>query len=125
MQFVNAPGCVKTVVPGAVLHPLAVAPGVVKVPHHRCRIGWPLPANLEQQYTGIKWIYLRRDFQSALYYWRRGELSLKEWYRSIRGRKAYALFSWTDPGPFLADLLRVGGLYLQREEREKRDVRDS
>ena len=88
-------------------------------------LGWPLPANLEQQYTGIKWIYLRRDFQSALYYWRRGELSLKEWYRSVRGRKAYALFSWTDPGPFLADLLRVGGLYLQREEREKRDVRDS
>jgi D-aspartate ligase len=88
-------------------------------------LGWPLPAHLEQQYTGIKWIYLRRDFQSALYYRRKGELSLKEWYRSIRGRKAYALYSWTDPGPFLADLLRVGGLYLQREEREKRNVRNS
>jgi len=87
-------------------------------------LGLPLPANLEQRYTGVKWIYLRRDFQSALYYWRRGELSLKEWYHSVRGRKAYALFSWTDPGPFLADLLRVGGLYLQRDEREKRDVQN-
>jgi D-aspartate ligase len=87
-------------------------------------IGWPLPANLEQEYTGVKWIYLRRDFQSALYYWRRGELSLKDWWRSVRGRKAYALFSWTDPGPFLADLLRVAGLYLQPNERKKRDVRN-
>ena len=41
-------------------------------------IGWPLPANREQMYQGVKWIYLRHDFQSAFYRWRRGELTLKE-----------------------------------------------
>lgn len=83
-------------------------------------IGWPLPPNLEQEYTGVKWIHLRRDTQSALYYWRRGELTLGEWWRSVRGRKTYALFSWSDPAPFLGDLLRVIRLYLKPDAREKR-----
>jgi D-aspartate ligase len=83
-------------------------------------IGWPLPPNLEQKYTGVKWIHLRRDTQSALYYWRRGELTPKEWWRSVRGRKTYALFSWSDPAPFLGDLLRVVRLYLKPEDRKKR-----
>jgi D-aspartate ligase len=83
-------------------------------------IGWPLPPNLEQKYTGVKWIHLRRDTQSALYYWRRGELTFREWWRSVRGRKTYALFSWSDPAPFLGDLLRVIRLYLKPEARKKR-----
>jgi predicted ATP-grasp superfamily ATP-dependent carboligase len=87
-------------------------------------IGWPLPPNLEQKYTGAKWIHLRRDSQSALYYWRRGELTLKEWWRSIRGRKTYALFSWTDPAPFFGDLVRVIRTYLQPEERKERAYRN-
>ena len=66
--------------------------------------GWPLPENLEQQYRGVKWIHLHYDLRSALSYWRRGELTLREFRRSWQGRKTYALFSWTDPGPFLGDL---------------------
>lgn len=65
--------------------------------------GWPLPENRRQKYAGVKWIYLRRDLQSATYYWRRGELTLRDWWRSWRGRKGYAVFSWRDPAPFLAD----------------------
>jgi predicted ATP-grasp superfamily ATP-dependent carboligase len=87
-------------------------------------LGWPLSMNLEQKYTGVKWIHLRRDLQSALYYWRRGELGLTEWWRSVRGPKAYALFSWTDPGPFLGDFLRVVRLCLQPEERRRRGYRN-
>lgn len=83
-------------------------------------IGWPLPPNREQKYTGVKWIHIRRDTQSALYYWRRGELTLKEWWHSVRGRKGYALFSWTDPGPFIGDLVRVIRSYLQPEERKEK-----
>ena len=83
-------------------------------------IGWPLPANREQKYTGVKWIHIRRDTQSALYYWRRGELTLKEWWQSVRGRKGYALFSWTDPGPFVGDLVRVVRSYLRPEERKEK-----
>jgi D-aspartate ligase len=71
----------------------------------------PLPANLEQKYKDVKWIDLRRDFQSAMYYWRRGDLTLKEWWQSWRGQKGHAVFSWSDPAPFYADLRRALGLF--------------
>ena len=60
----------------------------------------PLPANREQKYEGVKWIYFMHDIQSAFYYWRRGELIFREWWQSIRGVKNDAVFSWTDPAPF-------------------------
>ncbi len=82
-------------------------------------IGRPLPANLEQKYDGVKWVYLRRDLQSALYYWRRGELTLREWWQSWRGRKAYVLFSWTDPAPFWADLQRAIGVLVKRNKHRR------
>jgi hypothetical protein len=77
---------------------------------HCDAIRWPLPANPGQTYTGVKWIHLRRDSQSALYYWRRRELTPGEWWRSMRGRKKFAMFSWSAPVPFFGDLLRVIGL---------------
>jgi D-aspartate ligase len=67
-------------------------------------VGWPLPSNLTQTYQGVKWIYFRRDLQASFHAWRHGRLNLKSWLRSLRGRKIDALFSWTDPGPFLLDL---------------------
>jgi len=67
----------------------------------------PLPENREQKYRGAKWIYLRRDFQSAWYYWRRGELTPGEWWKTFRGRKGYAVFSWRDPKPFWYDWYRL------------------
>lgn len=69
--------------------------------------GRPLPSRREQKYGGAKWIYWRRDFQSALYYWRRGQLTLREWWRTWRGRKFSAVFSWSDPGPFLGDIWKT------------------
>ncbi len=67
-------------------------------------LGRSLPANRVQTYGGVKWLYLRQDFQSALVHWRRGDLTIADWYRSLRGKKVYALFSLNDPGPFLWDL---------------------
>lgn len=75
-------------------------------------VGLPLPPGLEQQYGNAKWIYWRRDFQAALFYWRRGDLSLKEWWQSLRGKKSSAVFCWKDPVPFFADLIRIAGLLL-------------
>lgn len=72
-------------------------------------LGLPLPTNLTQTYQGAKWIDLRHDLQSALYYWRRGELSLVDWWRSFRGRKGYAVWSWRDPKPFITDIRRAIG----------------
>jgi predicted ATP-grasp superfamily ATP-dependent carboligase len=83
-------------------------------------LGWPLPENRVQKYGQVKWIHFRRDFQSAVHYWRRGELTLKDWWISVRGRKAKALFSWNDLGPFIGDLTRAVRLFLIPEERKKR-----
>lgn len=83
-------------------------------------LGLPLPGGLEQRYLGVKWIDLRHDVQSALHYYRRGELTLGDWYRSWRGRKAFAVFSWSDPLPFWADLWRAFRVLLSRDERAKR-----
>jgi predicted ATP-grasp superfamily ATP-dependent carboligase len=60
----------------------------------------PLPANREQKYEGVKWIYFMHDIQSSFYYWRRGELTLRDWWQSIRGSKKFAALSWNDPAPF-------------------------
>jgi D-aspartate ligase len=104
---------------------IAEAGGVELVYTMYCdALGWPLPENRVQNYGGVKWISLRRDFQSALYHWREGTLTLKEWHLSWRGRKAYDLFSWTDLGPFLGDLQRSIRLYLSPEERRKRDYKN-
>jgi D-aspartate ligase len=67
-------------------------------------VGLPLPASLHQRYSGVKWIYWRQDIRSALYYWRRGDLTLREWWRSWQGRKGYAVLSRSDPAPFYYDI---------------------
>ena len=84
-------------------------------------LGWPLPSNLEQRYVNAKWMDIRRDLQSAVYEWRRGSLTVRQWWRSIQGPKTYGLFSWTDPGPFIGDLQRAFRLFLSSDERRKRD----
>jgi predicted ATP-grasp superfamily ATP-dependent carboligase len=69
-------------------------------------LGRPLPANREQKRSDVKWIYLRQDIQSALSSWLHGQLTLREWWQSMRGPKWFAIFSWKDPAPFWYD---VGG----------------
>ena len=82
-------------------------------------LGLPLPARRQQQFRGVKWIHLRRDLQSAFARWRRSELTLSDWLRSVQGPKKEALFSWRDPVPFWADLARVA-LDLARHRGEGR-----
>jgi predicted ATP-grasp superfamily ATP-dependent carboligase len=81
-------------------------------------LGLPLPAARVQRYGRAKWIYLARDLVSAWYYGRRGELTWRDWWQSIRGVRADAVFSWSDPIPFLLDA--AGGLarVLRREPLE-------
>jgi predicted ATP-grasp superfamily ATP-dependent carboligase len=61
----------------------------------------PLPANREQKYKGVKWLYFMHDIQASFHYWKRGELTIRDWWQSIRGSKNDAVFSWNDPAPFL------------------------
>jgi predicted ATP-grasp superfamily ATP-dependent carboligase len=104
---------------------IAEAGGIVLLYTMYCdATGLPLPEDLRQSYGEAKWIWLRKDLQSALYHWREGDLTFREWWRSIRGKKAYALFSWSDPRPFFGDLWRTFRLLFQAEERKKRDYRN-
>ena len=72
-------------------------------------VGLPLPENRKQTYRGVKWIHLRRDIQSALYYMSRRRLTPWGWYKSIRGPKGYAVIARGDMGPFWAELRAVVG----------------
>jgi D-aspartate ligase len=69
--------------------------------------GLPLPAGLEQRYSGVKWIYWRADLPAAAFGWWRGELTLSQWLRSVRGRRTDAVLSWRDPLPFVLDFAGV------------------
>ena len=80
--------------------------------------GLPLPANRVQQYQGTKWIYLRRDLQSGYYYWRKGQLSLVDWFKSVWGVRQDAVFSRRDLRPFLADLGGSAGSLFGRRKRK-------
>lgn len=83
-------------------------------------VGLPLPTDLEQRYSGVKWLDFRHDLQAAVHYWRRGELTLREWWNSWRGPKAHAYFSWSDPGPFLADIGHAVRIMVSRKEWNRR-----
>lgn len=80
-----------------------------------------LPTNRVQKYKNTKWIYIRKDFQSAFNDWKHGNLSLIDWARSLQGKKIFAIFSWSDLRPFIGDVIRSIFFFLKKEEREKRD----
>jgi D-aspartate ligase len=70
---------------------------------YRDALGEQLPADRVQHYRGVKWIYWRHDLQASLVAARRGQLTPRTWWRSIRGPKIEAVGSWRDPVPFLVD----------------------
>jgi D-aspartate ligase len=97
---------------------LAEAAGVELLLTMYCdALGLPLPRNRQQSYRGVKWIHIMRDLQASFYYWRRGDLTVGNWWRSIRGQKTYAILSWRDPMPFLAALVKAVPVMLSARER--------
>jgi len=81
--------------------PLATAAGV-DIPYlSYCDAAeLPLP-EVGVKRPGLKWCDERADWFSAKYYWRRGELGLREWIGSLSGPCTYATFAWDDPLPFV------------------------
>lgn len=80
-------------------------------------VGLPLPEARVQTYGSVKWIYLRKDLQSAVREWRSGSLTLRDWWRSIRGPKVFAIWSLRDPAPFFYDLYNTARKVLRRMTR--------
>ena len=54
--------------------------------------------------AGERWVHLSADLRLALGEILRGRLSLSDYFRSIRGPRESALFSWEDPLPGIFDL---------------------
>jgi D-aspartate ligase len=65
----------------------------------------PAPKEWAQSYSGVKWVHLRRDTMAAVTLMRRGDLTVAEWIRSLRGPKSFAVLSLSDPLPFIFDIL--------------------
>jgi predicted ATP-grasp superfamily ATP-dependent carboligase len=61
------------------------------------------PAPRGEYPAGVKWLESMEDFYSFKQYHARGELSLRDWWNSIKGARAFALFAWDDPLPFLVE----------------------
>ena len=57
---------------------------------------------------GVKWLESIADFHAFQQYHERGELTFKDWLKSLWGARVFALFAWDDPLPFL--LARKFGL---------------
>ena len=86
---------------------------------YRDALGQPLPAARTQGYGGVKWIYWRHDLQAAVVAARRGRLTPRGWWRSVRGPKIEAVGSWRDPLPFLLDGWRTVAAIGSRRRRGK------
>jgi predicted ATP-grasp superfamily ATP-dependent carboligase len=61
------------------------------------------PAARRDYAEGVKWLESIADFHSFTQYHERGELGVGDWLKSIRGARAFALFAWDDPLPFLVE----------------------
>jgi predicted ATP-grasp superfamily ATP-dependent carboligase len=59
------------------------------------------PAPRRETSQGVKWLESIADFKAFKQYHQRGELTFKDWLKSLWGAKVFALFAWDDPLPFL------------------------
>jgi predicted ATP-grasp superfamily ATP-dependent carboligase len=62
----------------------------------------------------VKWIREITDAMTVLKEIGKGRLSILEVLRSLQGEKELAVFSWRDPLPFFAELLRAPSLWRER-----------
>ncbi len=82
-------------------------------------MGLPLPARRTQTYRNAKWIHLRRDTQAAWCAWKAGDLTIRDWLRSLRGVNSFAVWSLRDPAPFFMDLWQTLKAAASKSERRR------
>ncbi|MCD6117674.1 ATP-grasp domain-containing protein [bacterium] len=64
--------------------------------------------------TGIKWFRVITDVPVGAVEIIKGNMTVKDFINSYRGRKEFAVFSWNDPIPFFGELLLLPYLYKVR-----------
>jgi hypothetical protein len=81
-------------------------------------VGRAPPEARTQEFRGVEWVHPLRVLHASAHHRRRGELTFRDWWRSIRGPKVFAIVLRRDPRPFLAALsyaLPVAGSSRQRQ----------
>ena len=73
--------------------------------------GEPIPSDFREN---VKWIRLVTDIPTALSEIAGGRLSFREYIDSLQGEKEFAVLSFKDPGPFLAELVLLPYLWWKR-----------
>ena len=73
----------------------------------------PVPIQMNQR-DGIKLIHADWDLASAWGYWIRGELSLREWIKSLEGKRVYGYYNPNDPLPSVIATVRFGWQLVKR-----------
>lgn len=95
-------------------HSLAIAAGI-DLPYlwYRDAIGQPVQA-VCQQPEAMKWVRLLTDTPTALSEILKGNMSLRDYWRSMTGKKTFAVFAADDPMPFFMELCLSPYLWLKR-----------
>jgi D-aspartate ligase len=95
----------------------------VDFPYLAWRVARGLPITPVRGTPGIRWIRLATDVPSAMGAIRSGELSVRQWYESVRAPGVGALLALDDPLPSIVDPLLVAGRLLARSGRGTRTDR--
>jgi D-aspartate ligase len=61
---------------------------------------------------GVKWFHLKTDLYLSAGQIARGRLKLGNYFSSWKGKKTFATFSWSDPLPFLCEVVNAAVFFL-------------
>jgi len=86
---------------------LAVASGK-NIPYiYYCDIVFERKLPVTPPTYGVKWIVDDNDLKAAVYYFLKGELSIKKWIQSLQGPRSFAYFDKKDIGPWIFLLIQL------------------
>lgn len=63
---------------------------------------------------GARWVRLLTDIPTIVTEFLHGRMSLKQYFKTIHGKKRFAVFSFRDPLPFLIEIILIPYLWLKR-----------
>jgi len=72
------------------------------------------PYTIDSFEKNVKWVRLLTDTAIVISEMCKGRLSLKEYFRSLKGKKEYAVWSLGDPLPFIIEVLLAPYFYFKR-----------
>jgi len=94
-------------------HSVASGAGV-NLPFYAYRLALGLDVKSRTFDTGVKWVRFLTDIPIVISEIIKGNMTVKDFVDSYKGITEFAVFSWSDPMPFLGELLLLPYLYKMR-----------